>query len=59
MKAYYQILIKGELMRPTDSKPYEFETYQKALDMVDICYGRESLKKDVQIIFKLEVIVQD
>jgi len=49
---YYQILVKGQAMHPTKGEPYRFETYQKALDMVSICYGLESLKKDVEIIEK-------
>jgi hypothetical protein len=45
----YQILVKGRPMHPTNGEPYEFDTYQKALDTVNICYGRESLGKDVEI----------
>jgi len=37
-------------MKPTQGAPYEFSTYQEALDMVSMCYGLESLKKDVEII---------
>lgn len=46
---YYQILVRGHAMRPTQGAPYQFKTYQEALDMVDICYGRELLGKDIEI----------
>lgn len=49
MKTCYYILIRGQAMRPTKGAPYEFETYQEAFDMVSICYGKESLKKDIEI----------
>ncbi len=54
MKTYYQILVRGQAMRPTKGAPYEFETYQEALDMIELCYGLESLNKDVEIIEKQE-----
>lgn len=50
MKTYYQILIRGQALKPTQGVPYEFSTYQEALDMVSMYYGLESLKKDVEII---------
>jgi len=50
MKTYYQIKIRGQILKPTQGSPYEFKTYQEALDMVDMCYGRESLGKDVEIV---------
>jgi len=50
MTTYYQILVRGRPMKPTQGAPYEFSTYQEALDMVSMCYGLESLKKDVEII---------
>jgi len=46
----YQILVRGKLMRPTRGAPYEFETYQEALDIVKLCYGLELLNKDIEII---------
>ena len=50
MTTYFQILVRGQAMKPTQGKPYEFKTYQEAIDMVSICYGLESLKKDVEIV---------
>ena len=50
MTTYYQILVNERPMKPTQGVPYEFKTYQEALDMVSMCYGLESLKKDVEII---------
>ena len=50
MTTYYQILIRGKPMRPTQGVPYEFKTYQEALDMVDMCYGRRLLGKDIEIV---------
>ena len=49
MRSYYHILVRGRPIRHTLWFPYEFETYQEALDMVATCYGLESLKKDVEI----------
>jgi len=49
-KSYYQILVRGQLLKPTQGAPYEFGTYQEAFDMVDLCYGHESLGKDIEII---------
>ena len=54
MKTYFIILVRGQPMRPTGQPPYEFETPQEALDMIDMCYGRESLGKDIEIIEKQE-----
>jgi len=50
MTTYWQILVRGRVLKPTQGVPYEFKTYQEALDMVSMCYGLESLKKDVEII---------
>ena len=50
MTTYWQILVRGRMLKPTQGVPYEFKTYQEALDMVSMCYGLESLKKDVEII---------
>lgn len=53
MRSYYHILVRGRPIRHTLWYPYEFKTYQEALDMVSTCYGLEvlkSLKKDVEII---------
>ena len=50
MTTYYQILVRGQALRPTQGPAYEFYTYQAALDMVILCYGLESLKKNVEII---------
>ncbi len=36
-------------MYPTGGEPYKFETYKEAFNMVGICYGTESLNKDVKI----------
>ncbi|HUX56249.1 MAG TPA: hypothetical protein VMV77_04700 [Bacteroidales bacterium] len=46
----YEILIKGKAMHPTGGKPYRFKTYQEAKDMVSICYGLDSLSKNVSIV---------
>lgn len=50
MTTYYQILVRGRPMTPMMGAPYEFLTYEKALDIVDMCYGRELLGKDVEIV---------
>ena len=50
MTTYYQILVRGRPMKPTQGPPFEFETWQEAFDMVNMYYGLESLKKDVEII---------
>jgi len=50
MKTYWQIIVRGRVLKPTQGVPYEFSTYQEVLDMVNMCYGLESLKKDVEII---------
>ena len=50
MTTYYQILIREKPMRPSQGIPYEFSSLQEALDMVSMCYGLESLKKDVEIV---------
>jgi len=49
MTTYYQILVRGRPMKPTQGVPYEFNTYEEAKDMVAAHYGLESLKKDVEI----------
>lgn len=43
----YQILVKGKPMHPTGGSPYEFKTYQEALNTLDMCYGSN---KDVKIV---------
>lgn len=50
MTTYYQILVRGQALRPTQGVPYEFKTYQEAEHIVGLYYGLESLKKDVEII---------
>ena len=37
-------------MQPTNGKPYEFETLQQVLDILDMCFGRESLLSYAKII---------
>ena len=46
----YQILVRGQLLKPTQGSPYEFKTYQEALDLVNKCYDRKLLCKDIEII---------
>ncbi len=50
MTSYYQILVKRQPLKPTQGLSYEFKTYQEALDMVSLCYGLESLGKDIEIV---------
>jgi hypothetical protein len=49
-KTHFQILVRGQALEPTNCAPYEFKTLQEALDMVCMCYGLESLGKDIEII---------
>jgi len=49
MTIYWQIIVRGRVLKPIQGIPYEFSIYQEALDMVIANYGLESLKKDVEI----------
>ena len=49
MTTYFQILVRGQPMKPIKGVPYEFSTYQEAQRIVGLYYGLESLKKDVEI----------
>jgi len=49
MTTYFQILVRGRPMKPTQGVPYEFKTYGEAEHIVGLYYGLESLKKDVEI----------
>jgi len=50
MTTYWQILVRGQPMKPIKGVPYEFSTYQEAQRIVGLYYGLESLKTDIEIV---------
>jgi hypothetical protein len=46
----YYIIINGSKLKPTNGKPYQFDTYQDALTVVCMCYGEYKLGKSINII---------
>jgi hypothetical protein len=48
----YQITINGGLLQPTNGEPYEFDTLQEAVNILEMTYGLESLKTYAKIIEK-------
>ena len=50
MKRYYQILVSGHAMRSTGGEPYRFKTLQEAKNILEMCYGLDSLKTFTKIV---------